>query len=140
MKVGSSGSASLPADTVAKRGLIALQRDFATGATSPVNVVVDGPPNAPQTRQGLARLRYDLGGDRDFAAGALTVQTAPRIAVASLPLSIEPSTERASAAIDRLRDDYVPRAFGKAANRVSVGGEPAEARDGFAVDGGCCQS
>src|SRR4029079_16709468 len=43
----------------------------------------------------------------------------------------------ASAAIDRLRDDYVPRAFGATAGRVHVGGTPAEARDSFAVDGGC---
>ena len=54
--------------------------------------------------------------------------------MASLPLSVEPTSERASAAIDRLRDDYVPRAFGAAADGVFVGGAPAEARDNFAVN------
>jgi len=58
----------------------------------------------------------------------------PRLTVASLPLSIEPTSARASAAIDRLRERYVPRAFGLAAPRVMVGGAAAEARDNFAVN------
>jgi RND superfamily putative drug exporter len=136
LKVGSSGSSSLPDDTVAKQGLVALQRDFARGATDPVNIVVDRSPSSPQTRAGIARLRLALARDRDFAARAATLQSGPRIAVVSVPLTTEPTTERASAAIDRLRDDYVPRAFGGAAGKVFVGGGPAEARDSFAVDGG----
>ena len=53
-----------------------------------------------------------------------------------MPLTVEPSSQRASAAVDRLRDDYVPAAFGATADRVLVGGAPAEARDSFAVDAG----
>ena len=92
------------------------------------------PPTDAATQQGLTRLRAELATDRDFAAGALTIETGPRIAVASLPLSVEPTSERASAAVDRLREDYVPRAFGATADRVFVGGAPAEARDNFAVN------
>ena len=72
---------------------------------------------ASRAPQGLARLRAQLAGDRDFAARALTVESGPRIAVASVLLTVEPSSGRASAAIDRLRDDYVPR-------RVRRGGRP----------------
>jgi RND superfamily putative drug exporter len=136
LRMGSAGTSSLPNDTVAKQGLIALQRDFPSGSTDPVSIVVDGSPTDPGTQQGLTRLRARLATDRDFAARALTVERGPRIAVASLPLTVEPSSKRASAAIDRLRDDYVPAAFGAAADRVLVGGAPAEARDSFAVDSG----
>jgi RND superfamily putative drug exporter len=136
LRMGSAGTSSLPGDTVAKQGLLALQRDFPSGATDPVEIVVDGASTDPGTQQGLTRLRARLATDRDFAARALTVQRGPRIAVASLPLTVEPSSRRASAAIDRLRDDYVPAAFGAAADRVLVGGAPAEARDSFAVDAG----
>jgi uncharacterized membrane protein YdfJ with MMPL/SSD domain len=136
LRLGTAGTSSLPDDTVAKQGLLALQRDFPSGATDPVDVVVDGAPGDPATTQGMARLRAELARDRDFAAGALSLQSGPRILAASVPLTVEPSSERASAAIDRLRDTYVPRAFGAAANRVLVGGAPAEARDSFAVDGG----
>ena len=110
--MGAAGTSSLPDDTVAKQGLLALERDFPSGATDPVNIVVDGLADDPGTQQGLTRLRAELAGDRDFAARALTVETGPRIAVASVPLTVEPSSERGSAAIDRLREDYVPAAFG----------------------------
>ncbi len=136
LKMGSAGTSALPNDTVAKQGLVALQRDFPSGATDPVNVVVDGSRNDPGVQQGLTRLRARLVGDRDFAARALTVQSGPRVVVTSVPLTVEPSSGRASAAVDRLRDDYVPAAFGATADRVLVGGSPAEARDSFAVDAG----
>jgi RND superfamily putative drug exporter len=133
LRVGSSGTSALPADTVARQGLSALERDFAQGATDPVNVVVPGSPDDPRTAQGLARLRTELAGDKDFDASAAAVQTAPRITVASVPLSVDPGGEDASAAIERLRDEYVPRAFGAAAADVKVGGGPAEAVDSYAV-------
>ncbi len=134
LRMGDGGTTALPDGSAAKQGLLALQRDFPSGATDPVTIVVDGSPEDSATQRGLTRLRAELAGDRDFAARALTVETGPRIAVASLPLSVEPTSERASAAIDRLRDEYVPRAFGATAERVFVGGAPAEARDGFAVN------
>ena len=43
--MGAAGTSSLPNDTVAKQGLLALERDFPSGATDPVNIVVDGPPD-----------------------------------------------------------------------------------------------
>jgi uncharacterized membrane protein YdfJ with MMPL/SSD domain len=134
LQVGAAGTSSLPDGTVSKQGLLALERDFPSGATDPVNIVVDGSGDDPAVRQGLAGLRARLATDRDFAARALTIQNGPRIAVASLPLTVEPSSERASAAIDRLRDEYVPAAFGATADRVVVGGTPAEANDSFAVN------
>jgi RND superfamily putative drug exporter len=134
LQMGAAGTSSLPNDTVAKQGLVALQRDFPSGATDPVKVVVDGSRSDPAVRQGLTRLRARLATDRDFAARALDLQSGPRIAVASVPLTVEPSSERGSAAVDRLRDDYVPAAFGAAADRVLVGGTPAEAHDSFAVN------
>lgn len=134
LRVGSSGTSALPADTVARQGLRALQRDFAQGATDPVNVVVGRSPGDRQVQPAMSRLRAELAGDHAFDARALTMETGPRITVASVPLAIDPSGEEASAAIDRLRDDYVPRAFGALASDVKVGGVPAEARDSYAVD------
>src|SRR3954470_3441160 len=46
MRMGSSGSSSLPDGAVAKQGLLALEHDFASGTTDPVNIVVDSPSNA----------------------------------------------------------------------------------------------
>ena len=51
----------------------------------------------------------------------------------SVPLTAERASERASAAVDRLRGTYVPALFDRQADRVQVGGGPAETRDYFAV-------
>ena len=116
---------------------MALQRDFPRGATDPVNIVVDGSPTDAGVQQGLTRLRAQLARDRDFAARALTVQSGPRVAVASAA-----AHRRAEQRTRRRRRSTAcatttcPRAFGATADRVLVGGTPAEARDSFAVDGG----
>ncbi|MEA2169668.1 MAG: putative drug exporter of the superfamily [Solirubrobacteraceae bacterium] len=134
LRMGDGGTSALPNSTVAKQGLLALERDFPTGAIDPVAIVIDGSAKDSGTQAGLTRLRAELSADRDFAAAALTVDNGSDIAVAFLPLSVEPTSERASAAIDRLREEYVPAAFGATADRVFVGGAPAEARDSFAVN------
>jgi putative drug exporter of the RND superfamily len=135
LKIGASGPSSLPESTVAKQGLIALQRDFPTGATQPVNIVVDAPPNASWVRPGLVRLRGRLQSDRDFAGRAAILQTGGNVAVLSVPLTAEASTERATTAISRLRDQYVPSAFGVNADRVLIGGSAGENLDYFALIG-----
>jgi putative drug exporter of the RND superfamily len=134
LKLGASGPSSLPNDGVGKQGLIALQRDFPTGATEPVEVVVDT-RGAPAIDQQLASLRSRLEQDSDFAAERATIEESGDLLIASVPLDVAGTSEEASAAIDRLREDYVPQAFGDAADRVLVGGLPAENRDYFALIG-----
>ncbi|MBD0282727.1 MAG: MMPL family transporter [Thermoleophilaceae bacterium] len=134
LKLGASGPASLPDDTVAKRGLLALERDFPAGATDPVEVVVDE-RGAPALGQDLRGLRDELEGDPAFAVNRAATDEGNDVAVLSVPLNAEGSSEEASGAIDRLREEYVPRAFGGAEDRVLVGGGPAENRDYFALIG-----
>jgi uncharacterized membrane protein YdfJ with MMPL/SSD domain len=134
LKLGASGPSSLPDDSVGKQGLIALERDFPAGATEPVEVVVDT-RGAPASDQQLASLRGRLEQDSDFAAERATIEEGGDLVIASVPLNAEGSSEEASAAIDRLREEYVPQAFGDASDRVLVGGLPAENRDYFALIG-----
>jgi putative drug exporter of the RND superfamily len=134
IKLGASGPASLPDDTVAKQGLLALERDFPAGATDPVEIVVDE-RGAPDLEEQLRELRGELARDPAFAVNGATTEQGTDVAVVSVPLNAEGSSEEASAAIDRLREEYVPRAFGDAQDRVLVGGGPAENRDYFALIG-----
>jgi RND superfamily putative drug exporter len=134
LRFGDGGSAALPNSTVSKQGLVALERDFPRGAVDPVNIAIDTSGADSGAASGLTNLRAILAGDRDFAADALTVASEPGITVASLPLKVGPTSERASAAIDRLRDEYIPSAFASPDDRVFVGGAAAEARDNFAVN------
>jgi uncharacterized membrane protein YdfJ with MMPL/SSD domain len=71
LKLGASGPSSLPDESVAKQGLLALERDFPAGATDPVEVVVDT-GGAPALDEERARLRGQLEQDSDFAAEAAT--------------------------------------------------------------------
>ena len=82
-----------------KQGLIALERDFPTGATQPVEVVVDS-RDAPALDEELARLLGRLEQDPDFAAERAVVEEGGDLVIASVPLTAEGSTEEASAAID----------------------------------------
>lgn len=132
LKLGASGPQALPDSTVGKQGLIALERDFPTGATTPVNIVIDGPSADARVQRAIARLRTDLAGDPVFAARATTIQRAPTITVLSLPLTADSASERATAAIDRLRDRAATTFAGTRAV-VLVGGIPAENRDYFAM-------
>jgi RND superfamily putative drug exporter len=134
LKLGAAGPSSLPDDSAAKQGLIALERDFPAGATDPVEVVVDT-QGAPAPDEELASLRDQLERDSDFAAERATIEEGGDLVIASVPLTTVGSTEEASAAVDRIRDDYVAQVFGDTSDRVLVGGLPAENRDYFALIG-----
>lgn len=123
---------ALPDDTVAKQGLIALERDFAAGAAKPVNVVVDGAPADPRVQRALGMLRARLAEDDAFAAEAIATRRGRNLTVLSVPLNAEPSSERATAAVDRLRADAAD-AFADVPASVLIGGGPAENRDYFAM-------
>src|ERR671920_1972487 len=74
LKLGASGPQALPDDAVGKQGLIALERDFPAGATTPVNIVIDGPSADARVQRAIVRLRAELVDDPAFAAGATTIQ------------------------------------------------------------------
>jgi putative drug exporter of the RND superfamily len=135
LKLGASGPQALPDSTVGKQGLIALERDFPAGATTPVNIVIDGPAADAGVQRAIARLRADLANDPAFAAGATTIQRGPGITLLSLPLTADSASERATAAIDRLRDRAATTFAGTRADAL-VGGIPAENRDYFAMVSG----
>jgi RND superfamily putative drug exporter len=99
-----------------------------------VEIVLDT-REVPAAEEQLASLRSQLEEDSDFAARSTFVEEGADVAVASVALNAEGSSEEASAAIDRLRDEYVPQAFGDSADQVLVGGLPAENRDFFALIG-----
>jgi putative drug exporter of the RND superfamily len=132
LKLGASGPQALPDSTVGKQGLIALERDFPTGATTPVKIVVDGPSGDARVQRAITTLRGELARDPDFAARATTAQRGPQITVLSLPMTADSASKQATTAINRLRDRAGAAFAGSPAN-VLVGGIPAENRDYFAM-------
>ena len=99
-----------------------------------MEIVVDTRAHPHWTRNSRA-FGAELESDPDFAAESAVVEEGEDLTIVSVALNAEGSSEEASAAIDRLRDDYVPEAFAGDADRVLVGGLPAENRDFFALIG-----
>ena len=123
LQTGSSGVTALPDDTVGRQGLVALESSFPTGArTSPVEVVIDGDTSAPGMGPAVDSLRQLVADDDAF--GASTVATAPSgdLGLVEIALLGDPAGSRAKAAIERLRDDYVPAAFADVDAAVYVSG------------------
>ncbi|MGZ8725418.1 MAG: MMPL family transporter [Aeromicrobium sp.] len=126
LETGSAGLTSLPEDRVGQLGFVALETHFPSGARSnPVVVVVDADASSAEVRAAAQRLRDLVADDSSF--GESTVSTAPGgdLTVVEIALTGDPAGTEASAAIVRLRDDYVPAAFDGVGTPVYVTGATA---------------
>ena len=125
LKTGSAGLSTLPDDTVAQKGLVALNANFPQGARpSPAQVVVDAAVT-PEVNSAVQRLRDLVAADEDF--GPSTVTTAPGndLILVEVVLTEDPASSQAAAAIQRLRNDYIPEAFAGVDAKVYVTGTTA---------------
>jgi RND superfamily putative drug exporter len=126
LRTGSSGVTSLPEDTVGQQGFAALEASFPSGArTSPVEVVVDGDTSAPEMAPAVAQLQQLVAGDDAFGASTVTAAPSGDLGLVEIALLGDPAGSEAKAAIERLRDDYVPEAFGDVDAEVYVSGQTA---------------
>ena len=132
MHVGSAGVTSLPAGSESRQAFTMLSRDFVGGLATPVQIVITGPVTSPAARADTAHLRAMLARDHEFGSpGTVTVNRAGNLALISVPMAADPSSPAAVAAISRIRDHVVPRAFGHAHVQVLVGGQAALNKDFF---------
>jgi RND superfamily putative drug exporter len=123
LKTGSSGLTSLPDGTVAKSGFQALEANFPGGArTDPAQVVIDGNPSAADVKAAVDRFRESIAADPAF--GATTVSAGPRndVGLVEVAMTGETAGAEANAAIERLRDVHVARAFADVDVPVYVSG------------------
>jgi RND superfamily putative drug exporter len=138
IKQGLAGITTLPDDVQAKAAFLALVEYFPkSGANSPAQVVVLGDATDPALEQAIADL--SVATDADPSLGTPTsVRPSEdgRVTLVEIPLTgaaADVQSEAAVAAIERLRADYVPAAFGATAAEVLVGGETAFITDFFNV-------
>jgi len=134
MRTGFSGVSTLPQDFASKEAFDVLAADFAGGLSSPVEIAVDGPAADAGVAASVARLGDALRADPFLGVPTVTVNPAGDLTLVSAPLRGDPASEEAVAAIERIRDDYVPAAFGEGSPaEVKVGGETAFNVDFFAI-------
>ena len=127
LHTGTSGVSSLPDDTFAKAGALALERSFPGASTNdPAQVVVSGRVGSDTVTAAIAQIEASVADDPDFGPTQHQVAESGRVAVISIPLVGDPDHDQARRGLDRLRNDLVPVAFDGTGTSVLVGGTTAE--------------
>jgi RND superfamily putative drug exporter len=137
MKTGLNGVDSFPDGTIAKEAYLILEDKLSFGVVSPVNIVVDGDVNSAAVRDGMRSLQDLLRSDPDFVGEPMVQNNdAGDLALISIPIRGEFSSDQAVDAVKRLRKQYVPQSFKGVDAEVLVTGITAFNLDFFdIVDG-----
>jgi putative drug exporter of the RND superfamily len=139
IKLGFSGIEAVPDGIQTKDAFNALVTEFpkASGQQSVANVVIPGAASDAEVSAEVDALTSELANDPAFAQpqppqtsqdGSVTLLVVPFAGEAS-----DAQSEAAVNAVTRLRDQYVPDAFGANAKDVLVGGDTALTKDFFDV-------
>jgi uncharacterized membrane protein YdfJ with MMPL/SSD domain len=131
LHVGTSGVTALPDRFESKQGFAALERDFPSATSDPVEIVVAKGANQPAARRALNRLRTRLAADPRFGRGAIARSADGRVALLSVPVRGDPSAADAVAAVRDLRSTIAPGAFENSDAEVLIGGTTSENVDYF---------
>ncbi len=129
IETGLSGVSTFPQDLRSSQGFAALQEDFGFGADAPVNIVIEGDTNDPAVATAIDGLQATIAADPDFGPSSLQVSGGGDVTLLAVPAVGDAQGESVIAAVERVRDDYVPAAFAGVSASVFVGGQTAETID-----------
>ena len=133
IETGFSGVSTLPQSSAARQAFDTLSRDFPGGLNSPVEIVVDGDVASPEVKQGMGELRSQMASDEVFGPSRTELSEGQDTARISAPVLADPSSPSATAAVEQLRERYVPQAFAGVDAEVLVGGSTAFNKDFFDI-------
>ncbi len=128
---GVAGVSTLPDSFESKQGFMVLQQEFSAGLVSPVEIVIDGPVGSEQVQAGIQRLEALMASNPIFGPPHLVTNQTGDLALLSVPVAAESTSDEAMAAVRLLREEYVPQAFAGVPARVLVGGSTALNMDFF---------
>jgi RND superfamily putative drug exporter len=129
LKIGTSGIRNLPDDAPSKQGFLALERSFGVGTADSVLVVVDGDASDDQVQAGIQRLRASLQASPSFRDPSVETSPGGDLTVIEALVVGDSRDERALNAVEQLREQAVPAAFGDTDADALVTGETAEELD-----------
>jgi putative drug exporter of the RND superfamily len=129
LKTGFSGVDALPKSTQAYKSFTVLTTQFGGALSEPIEIVVDGDVTSSDAEAAISDLQDRLAEDPDLGASAVRLEPERDLAVITVPVRGNPNGDDAIAAVNRIRDEYVPAAFADTGDEVLVGGTPAETRD-----------
>jgi RND superfamily putative drug exporter len=135
LTLGFIGVEALPDHLEVKQGFLRLNKEFSIGYLMPVEIVLAGDVEAPETWDGLSKLLRRLRQDEKDVFGKvdpitdLQTQDARQIALLRVPMHGNADSLHARQAIVRLRQELIPAAFNGAPVEVFVGGTSAFSED-----------
>ena len=129
LRTGQAGVSSLPDQSYAKAGALALERSFPDLSSDPALVVISGDVRAPDVTAAMVRFESSIKNDSDFGSPVRQLSPNGKVALVSIPLVGDPNNSRARDSVERLRSDLVPAAFEGTETKVLLGGTTAENSD-----------
>jgi RND superfamily putative drug exporter len=130
INLGSVGISSLPEESNSRHAFAVINEEFSDGALT-ADIVVDAPNvNDPPVQNAVAALTASVEGDAFFGSAQLETNEAGDLALLTVAMPGDFSSAESKAALERLRNDYIPAAFDGADAEVLVGGPTAETVDG----------
>lgn len=133
INLGAAGASSLPEGYNSRRAFELLDREFLAGRAQPAEVVVKATDvSAPAVQAALDDFVAALTADPDYTV-LNGVVTSPdlTLAVVSVAVPGDTTSDRAIDAMKRIRAEFVPAAFGSVDANVYVGGPTAGNSDFF---------
>ena len=124
---GSSTNISQLPDVPAKAAFITLEREFAGGLTDPAEIVITGDVSSAEAQAAITKLRDEIAQNPSFSSETQVATAEDGTAVkVSAFFKGETQNDASFGAIEQLRDEAVPAAFGNVPGvEVFVGGNSA---------------
>ena len=132
IETGTAGVGTLPESFQTRTAYDAIEDAFGPQGTAAAEVVVQG-ARAPERRAGVARLRSTLAADPDYGKTSVDVARDAAVTRVTVPVDADATGPEAVAAVQELRDRYVPRAFAGVDAEALVGGQSADEIDFAAI-------
>ncbi len=129
LKTGAAGGADSLPDGERRAAYELLVNNFPAGMLAPVQIVVDGKETAALDAD-IAKLIAEMDTSGDFASAAtVSWNQAKDVAVITAPLTVDPNSQEAYAAISTLRATLVRDSFAGSNTPVYVTGQTASNAD-----------
>ena len=120
MNLGSSGLGSLPDDSPSLRAFNLVNSEFSDGLLT-ADIVVDAADvTTPVVQSAIEALNANLASDSFYGDTKVTIAPNNDLAVVQAVIQGDPASNEALEALSRLRDDYVPSAFGEKGDGVAT--------------------
>ena len=126
INTGTSGVSSLPDGFRSKDGFNALQDDFGFGLDAPAEIVIDADLQSPDVLNAIDALTARLDADDRFGEPSLEINESNDLGALVVPVVGDPTSKATTAAVEQMRDEFIPNAFRGVQAEIYIGGQSAE--------------